>query len=98
MPRGEGELIYGGWSAGAVVAGPTLRGIEIMDDPYIVAESYQIEPVWDGLGLVDFSIVPHFESDHPEAEAAARAHEHMTATGIPHRTMRDGEVIIVRST
>ena len=89
------SLIYGGWSAGAVVAGPTLRGIEIMDDPHVVAEGYQVEPVWYGLGLVDFSIVPHFESDHPEAEAAARTHEYMTANGISHRTLRDGEVLIV---
>lgn len=92
------SVIYGGWSAGAVVAGPTLRGIEIMDDPHIVAERYQIEPVWHGLGLVDFSIVPHFDSDHPEAEAAGRAHEYMRTNGISHRTLRDGEVIVVPST
>lgn len=68
-----GTLIYGGWSAGAVVAGPTLRGLELMDDPELVVDGYLREPIWEGLGLVGLSIVPHFQSPHPEAEAAARA-------------------------
>ena len=76
------------------LAGPSLRGIDLMDEPDVVAEGYAAAPVWEGLALVDFSIVPHFESDHPEAEAAARAHAYMTAQGMPHRTLRDGEVII----
>lgn len=90
-----GGLVYGGWSAGAVVAGPTLRGLELMDDPAVVAEGYDPEPIWEGLGLVDFSLVPHFGSDHPEAEAAARAAEWLAGRGMPHRTLRDGEVVVV---
>jgi len=90
-----GGLVYGGWSAGAVVAGPTLRGLELMDDPAVVAEGYDLEPIWEGLGLVDFSLVPHFGSDHPDAEAAARAAEWLAGRGMPHRTLRDGEVVVV---
>jgi dipeptidase E len=93
VPRGD--LIYGGWSAGAVVAGPTLRGIELMDDPDVVVDGYGPEPIWDGLGLVDFSIVPHFQSPHAEAEAAARAAAWLAANGLPFRTLRDGDAIIL---
>jgi dipeptidase E len=89
-----GRMVYGGWSAGAAVAGRTLRGIDLMDDPTVVVDGYMTEPTWDGLGLVDYAIVPHFESEHPEAEAAQRAHAYMTANGIAHRTLRDGEVIV----
>lgn len=89
-----GTLIYGGWSAGSVVAGPTLKGFEFMDDPEMVAEGYAPTPVWDGLELVDFSIVPHFRSDHPEADAAARAVAWMAEQGLPFRALRDGEAII----
>jgi len=91
---GRADLIYGGWSAGACVAGSTLRGLELMDDPDLVVDGYAPAPVWEGLGLVDYAIVPHFESDHPEADAAARAHHYMTREGIPHRTLRDGDVIV----
>ena len=91
--RGEADLVFGGWSAGAVIAGPSLHGMELMDDPDEVAEGYDPACVWEGLGLVDFAIVPHFGSDHPEGEAAARTQEHMKARGIRHRTLRDGEAL-----
>lgn len=91
----EGTLIYGGWSAGAVVAGPDLDGIELMDDPAVIAEGYETTAVRDGLGLVDFTVVPHYRSDHPEAEAAERAAAFRRQRGLPFRTLRDGEVIVV---
>lgn len=88
------RLVYGGWSAGACVAAPSLRGLEHMDDPAVLAEGYDPEPVWEGLGLIDAAIVPHYRSDHPEAEAAERAATWMAANGVPHRTLRDGDVLI----
>ncbi len=90
-----GELIYGGWSAGTVAAGPSLRGIEFMDDPSVLADGYPTEPIWEGLGLVDYAVVPHFRSDHPEAAAADKAIAAMVDSGLPFRTLRDGEAIII---
>jgi len=88
------RLIYGGWSAGAVVAGPHLRGIELMDDPEALAEGYDPAPIWEGLSLVDVAIVPHFRSDHPEADAAERAVAFLQARGLAYRTLRDGEALV----
>lgn len=88
------RLVYGGWSAGACVAAPSLRGLELMDDPAELAEGYDPEPVWEGLGLIDAAIVPHWRSDHPEAEAAEQVAAWMTANRVPHRTLRDGDVLI----
>lgn len=54
--------IYAGESAGAIVAGLTLRGCEIADNP---AEAKEI--IWDGLGLVDKILAPHADSpDFPQ--------------------------------
>lgn len=88
------RLVYGGWSAGACVAAPSLRGLELMDDPAVLAEGYDPEPVWEGLGLIDAAVVPHWRSDHPEAEAAEEVAAWMTANRAPHRTLRDGDVLI----
>ncbi|MBX3485422.1 Type 1 glutamine amidotransferase-like domain-containing protein [Phenylobacterium sp.] len=88
------RLVYGGWSAGACVAAPSLRGLELMDDPEVLAAGYDPEPVWEGLGLIDAAVVPHYRSDHAEAEAAEQAAAYMTANGIPHRILRDGDVLI----
>lgn len=88
------DLVYGGWSAGACVAGASLRGIDLMDEPEAVAEGYDPAPIYDGLGLVDFVIVPHFASDHPEAEAADVSAAWLANHGLAHRTLRDGEAIL----
>jgi dipeptidase E len=89
-----GDVIYGGWSAGAVVAGPTLRGIHLMDDPRVIADGYEPEPIWEGLGFVEDVLVPHFQSDHPEAATAQEAVDWLGREGLPYRTLRDGEVLI----
>jgi dipeptidase E len=91
---GEG-LIYAGWSAGACVAGTSLRPIGLMDVPDVTAAGYEPgEPLWEGLGLVPFTIIPHHSSDHPEAPAAERAVEYATAHGIEHVALRDGDVLV----
>jgi dipeptidase E len=87
----DGSLAYGGYSAGACMAGPTLRGLELVDDVSAVAR-----PVWDGLGLVDFCIAPHHGSPHPEREAIQQVVDYFLDTGLPHRTLSDGEAIILR--
>ena len=91
----EDALVYGGFSAGAVVAAPSLRGIDIMDDPRQSAPGYDDNIVWDGLDLIDFSIVPHYRSAHDEAEAAERAVGFLEEADMPFQPLRDGEVIIV---
>ena len=90
----EDSIAYGGWSAGACVAGPTLRGVDLMDAPDEVAAGYDPAPIYEGLGLVDFVIVPHFASDHPEADAASVAAAWLADQGLAYRTLRDGEAIV----
>ncbi|MBB3656180.1 dipeptidase E [Rhizobium sp. BK650] len=91
----EDALVYGGFSAGAVVAAPSLKGIDIMDDPRQLASGYDDAVIWDGLSLVDFSIVPHYRSDHDEAEAAEKTVSFLEESDMPFQPFRDGEVIIV---
>ncbi len=88
------EIVYGGFSAGAVVAAPSLEGIHLMDDPDEAPPGYCRETIWDGLGLIDHAIVPHFRSAHPEAGAAEKAVRHLCSRGLRYRALRDGEVII----
>ncbi len=90
----DATVIYGGWSAGAVVAGPTLRGIDFMDDPQVLAEGYDPAAIWDGLGLIDSVIVPHFRSPHPEAQAADRAVAWLSENDLKFTPLRDGEVLV----
>jgi dipeptidase E len=88
-------LVYAGYSAGACVATPSLRGIEAMDEPDAHADGYSGPVLWDGLGLVPFQIVPHFRSDHPESDMADTCIDQLIAAHEPFIALRDGETVIV---
>ncbi len=87
-----GKLVYGGESAGAVIATPTLQGVEFGDDPDVVPAGYPDEDLWDGLKLVPYSIVPHYESDW---EGCERMIEVLEEDNIPYKTLNDHQVIVV---
>ena len=87
-------IAYGGYAAGAVVAGPSLRGHELMDDPFELPEGYDEPLIWSGLGLTPFAIVPHYQSRHPEAAAAEKVVSYMRARRTRFRAIADGEVIV----
>ena len=89
-----GKLAYGGWSAGAVVACPNLKGIELMDPPDQVAPGYDPAPIFDGLDLIPFHLVPHFDCGHAVGPAAEKITMYLLDQALPYRTKRDGDVII----
>lgn len=64
------DLVYGGESAGAVVAGTTIHGVEKVDDP---KESPEV--MWEGLGLVNHGILPHADWEKYREPIAAAAEE-----------------------
>ena len=77
----QDALVYAGYSAGCCVLAPSLRGLELVDEPEAVAETYGVPPIWDGLGLLEYAVVPHVDSPgHPETEACGRLAEHYRAT------------------
>lgn len=90
-------IAYGGFSAGSVILSPSLRGLEITDNPNDVPDGYDKEIIWDGLGLIDFSIAVHYQSDHSESGLTDLEIEYYKANKIPYKTLRDGEVIIIRN-
>jgi len=53
----ESGVVYGGDSAGAIVAGRSLKDTELVDE-----SEFAEEIIWDGIGLVDHFILPHVNS------------------------------------
>lgn len=92
----EAALVYGGYSAGPCVLGPTIRGFSATDDPTVVTEVYGAAPMWAGLGIVDFVVVPHVDSPgHPESERLSDLAATFHASGVRHRSLCDGQVLII---
>jgi dipeptidase E len=58
---------------------PSLNGLELMDDPFALPEGYDEPPVWSGLGLTPFVVVPRYPPPHREAAAAEKVVSYMRA-------------------
>jgi len=89
-------LVYAGFSAGAVVATPTLHGIELVDDKDTISEGYSKEVVWTGLSLVGKSIAPHYKSNHPESEAVNEVVKYFLENGMDYWTLSDGQALVIK--
>ncbi|MFC6880251.1 Type 1 glutamine amidotransferase-like domain-containing protein [Actinomadura yumaensis] len=92
----EDAVVYAGYSAGACVLAPELYGLERCDDPRAVHAAYGAEARFDGLAVLDYVVVPHVDSPgHPETEVLGAVADIYRSQGVAHRTLRDGQAIVV---
>jgi dipeptidase E len=91
------DIVYGGYSAGICVLSPDFHGIELVDDPNIVPKGYNSEIIWEGVGLIDFAIAPHYRSDHPESADVEKEVAYYKKHKIPYKALRDGQVILANN-
>jgi dipeptidase E len=94
--RGDDALVYAGYGAGRCVLAPSLRGLDAVDAPERVTDAYGGEPIFEGLDVLHYAIVPHVDSpDHPATRELSEVAATYRADGVPHRAMRDGEVLMI---
>lgn len=93
--RDKDDLVYWGYSAGICVLGPTLNGLEIVDDPTRIPYGDMPKIVYDWLWILDFSIVPHYKSDHKESELVNEVVEYYISHKMLFKTLSDWEVLII---
>lgn len=89
------DFVYAGYSAGSCVLSPNLRAYAIVDNaeetPYPQSKSI----IWKGLGFIDYILMPHYNSVHDESDDINKAVNYCKKHGLPYKTLRDGEVIII---
>jgi dipeptidase E len=88
------DFLYAGYSAAGCVLAQNLKMYEIVDKvdaPYIE----QKEVIWEGLGVVDWAFMPHWDSNHPESADIEKEIAYCKKNDISYRAIRDGEVIIL---
>jgi dipeptidase E len=81
--------VYAGWSAGAIVAGPTLECIEHMEDTEGVPEI-----VRGGLNLTSLVVVPHI-GNKDFAEAAATTNNALKRAGYTTQPLTDTQALVI---
>lgn len=88
------EFIYAGYSAAGCVLSQSLKPYQIVDDPKDFPYEKK-KTMWEGLGLIDFAFLPHFESDHHESNGIEQELEYCKKLSIPYKTLGDGEVLML---
>lgn len=91
----EESVVYGGYSAGICVLSPSLRGLELVDVEQMYVPGYSSETIWDGLGLLPYSIAPHYKSGHYESDAIDDVVAYYENHHITYKTLHDGEVLLI---
>lgn len=89
------DFVYSGYSAGICVLAPDFKAIQIVDDAKDWPYKELQETIWEGLGYLDYMILPHYKSDHPESADIDKEVEFAKKNNIPFKTLSDGEVIII---
>jgi len=87
-------FLYAGYSAAGCVLAPNLKAYEIVDKvdtPY----PQQKEIIWEGLNLVDFAFMPHWDSNHPESLDIEKEIAYCKENNIKYRAIRDGEIMVI---
>lgn len=85
----ESGIVYGGDSAGAIIIGPTLKYVDLLDEPNEAPQ--QIE---EGLGVVNFVIVPHW-NNRKYKTLLTRMRDCLISEGFEVRTLTDEQAIVV---
>jgi dipeptidase E len=89
------DFLYAGYSAGICVLAPNFKALQIVDDPTDKPYKQIKETIWEGLGYLDYIILPHYKSNHPESADVDKEVEYCKKNKIPFKTLKDGEVIII---
>jgi len=89
------DFVYAGYSAGICVLAPDLKALQLVDDPTDKPYRELQDTIWEGLGYLNYTILPHYKSNHPESATVDKQVEYCQMNGIPFKTLKDGEVIII---
>lgn len=88
-------VAYGGYSAGICVLAPSLRGLDLVDSKDSEVEGYIRDVIWDGLGLIEYAIVPHFKCAQTELDDIDTYVQYLIDNHILFKALRDGEAIVI---
>ena len=88
------DFVWSGYSAGICILCDSLKYITQVDDANNFPYNGITEVIYDGLGIFDFALLPHYKSNHEESELIDKEVEKCIENNWKYRTLKDGEVII----
>lgn len=88
------NFIYGGYSAACCILSPSLKGLQIVDNPNDNPYTEMQETMCEGLNILSYAFLLHYKSDHPESADIDKEISYAIDNKIPFKAFKDGEVEI----
>lgn len=87
----QAGVVYAGSSAGSILAGPTLKHIELIDDPAAAPKL-----ISEGLGMTDVVVVPHL-NDQAGGPTFERIASLLEQEGHKVHRLVDGQAVVINT-
>lgn len=89
------NFFWGGYSAGICILCDSLKYIDQVDDANNFPYKEINESIYEGLGVFDYALLPHYRSDHFESELIEKEVEKCIEKKLLFKALMDGEAIII---
>ena len=84
------NFFWGGYSAGICILCDCLKYIDQVDDANNFPYKEIDEPIYEGLGVFDYALLPHYRSDHFESELIEKEVERCSEKKLLFKALIDG--------
>src|SRR5690606_19649258 len=88
------DFFWGGYSAGICILCDSLKYIDQVDDANNFPYKEINIPIYEGLGVFNYALLPHYRSDHEESELIEKEVERCIKNKWLFKVLKDGEVFI----
>ncbi|MCI4669169.1 MAG: peptidase E [Bacteroidia bacterium] len=88
------DFLYGGYSAGVCILSKSLKSIDRVDDPDNFPYTGINKAIYEGLNVIEYAIISHYDSPHPESAMVEQEIRRCIDNKWLFIALRDGEVII----
>lgn len=88
------DFFWGGYSAGICILCDSLKYIDQVDDANNFPYKEINTPIYEGLGVFNYALLPHYKSNHEESELIEKEVERCIKNKWLFKVLKDGEVFI----
>lgn len=95
--QNDPDFLWSGYSAGCCVLSKDLSKYAIVDNIHDFPYPQIQEPIREGLGVLGFMFMPHWQSDHPESHLIDTAIAECVKDGIAYYPIKDGDALVTQT-
>jgi dipeptidase E len=88
------DFLYSGYSAAGCVLSPSLSVYAIVDNPNDHPYPELRETIWEGLSVLEYAFMPHYDSTHFESAVMGQEIQRCIERKQLFKALRDGDALV----